>query len=104
MRAGGGEIRSEFIQTHVPSAAQVRGGEGRAIGGEGAVLELLRDLQRKRGTAILLITHDLGIVNELADRIGVQPTFNLLGLVPLAALPFAFFMRDPPRSAAREAH
>ena len=40
----------------------------------------------------------------VADRIGVQPTFNLLGLVPLATLPFAFFMRDPPRSAAREAH
>ena len=40
----------------------------------------------------------------VADRIGVQTTFNLLGLVPLATLPIAFFMRDPPRSAAREAH
>jgi predicted MFS family arabinose efflux permease len=40
----------------------------------------------------------------VADRIGVQLTFNLLGLVPLATLPFAFCMRDPPRSDAREAH
>jgi FSR family fosmidomycin resistance protein-like MFS transporter len=40
----------------------------------------------------------------VADRIGVQATFNLLGLVPLATLPFVFFMQDPPRSATREAH
>ncbi|MEZ4332912.1 MAG: ABC transporter ATP-binding protein [Myxococcota bacterium] len=35
------------------------------------ILGLLRQLQRDRGTAILLITHDLGIVNALADRIAV---------------------------------
>jgi peptide/nickel transport system ATP-binding protein/oligopeptide transport system ATP-binding protein len=36
------------------------------------ILELLRELQRDLGTAILLITHDLGVVNELADRIAVM--------------------------------
>ena len=36
------------------------------------ILELMRDLQRDLGTAILLITHDLGVVNELADRIAVM--------------------------------
>jgi peptide/nickel transport system ATP-binding protein/oligopeptide transport system ATP-binding protein len=36
------------------------------------ILTLMRDLQRELGTAILLITHDLGIVNELADRIAVM--------------------------------
>ena len=40
----------------------------------------------------------------LADRIGVQPTFNLLGLVPLATFPFALLMRDPPRSAKKGTH
>ncbi len=36
------------------------------------ILELLRELQEESKTAILLITHDLGVVNELADRIVVM--------------------------------
>ena len=33
------------------------------------VLDLLRDLQRETGTAIILITHDMGVVAEMADRV-----------------------------------
>jgi peptide/nickel transport system ATP-binding protein len=36
------------------------------------VLDLLRDLQTKRGMSILLITHDLGIVARMAHRIAVM--------------------------------
>jgi peptide/nickel transport system ATP-binding protein len=36
------------------------------------VLELLRELQRKNGMAILLITHDLGIVAQMAHRVAVM--------------------------------
>jgi peptide/nickel transport system ATP-binding protein len=36
------------------------------------VLELLRDLQHKRGMAMLLITHDLGIVSEMAHQVAVM--------------------------------
>ncbi|MDJ0789508.1 MAG: ABC transporter ATP-binding protein [Myxococcota bacterium] len=36
------------------------------------ILELLRELKRDFGTAILLITHDIGVVNELADRVAVM--------------------------------
>jgi oligopeptide transport system ATP-binding protein len=32
------------------------------------ILELLRDLVRERGMALLLITHDLGVVRELCER------------------------------------
>lgn len=36
------------------------------------IIELLRDLQRRLGMAILLITHNLGLVGEIADRVGVM--------------------------------
>jgi oligopeptide/dipeptide ABC transporter ATP-binding protein len=36
------------------------------------ILELLRELRDQLGTAILLITHDLGVVNELSDRVAVM--------------------------------
>ena len=36
------------------------------------VLELLRELQRRNGMAILLITHDLGIVAQMAHRVAVM--------------------------------
>ncbi len=36
------------------------------------VLVLLRELQRKTGMSIMLITHDLGVVAEMADRVAVM--------------------------------
>jgi len=36
------------------------------------VLDLLRSLQQQRGMSILLITHDLGVVAETADRVAVM--------------------------------
>jgi microcin C transport system ATP-binding protein len=36
------------------------------------ILKLLRELQAKLGMAILLITHDLGIVRKFADRVAVM--------------------------------
>jgi microcin C transport system ATP-binding protein len=36
------------------------------------ILELLRSLQRESGMAMLLITHDLGVVRKMADRVYVM--------------------------------
>ena len=36
------------------------------------ILELLRDLQQRLGLALLLITHDLGVVAEMGDRVAVM--------------------------------
>ena len=36
------------------------------------ILDLLRDLQQQTGMAIILITHDLGVVAEMADEIAVM--------------------------------
>ncbi|RZL96005.1 MAG: ABC transporter ATP-binding protein [Variovorax sp.] len=36
------------------------------------IFDLLRDLQREKGTAIMLITHDMGAVAEMADRVMVM--------------------------------
>ncbi|HBH35643.1 MAG TPA: ABC transporter ATP-binding protein [Gammaproteobacteria bacterium] len=36
------------------------------------VLQLMKELQQQTGMAILLITHDLGVVAEVADRVGIM--------------------------------
>ena len=36
------------------------------------ILELLKDLQKKSGSSIMLITHDLGVIAEMADEVVVM--------------------------------
>ncbi|WP_245177139.1 ABC transporter ATP-binding protein [Geodermatophilus sp. DF01_2] len=42
------------------------------------IMELLKDLQRDTGMGLLLITHDLGVVNEVADRVLVMYAGNVV--------------------------
>jgi peptide/nickel transport system ATP-binding protein len=36
------------------------------------ILALIKDLQKRKGTAVLFITHDFGVVAEIADRVAVM--------------------------------
>ena len=46
------------------------------------IIDLLRELQEELQTGILLITHDLAVVNELADRIAVMYAGRLVETAP----------------------
>jgi oligopeptide/dipeptide ABC transporter ATP-binding protein len=50
------------------------------------ILDLLRDLQREHGTTILLIAHDLGVVAQICDRVGVMYGGQLVEVAPVADL------------------
>jgi peptide/nickel transport system ATP-binding protein len=50
------------------------------------ILRLLAELQRDLGLAILLITHDLGIVARIADRVSVMYAGEVVESAPTAAL------------------
>ncbi|MBI5780502.1 MAG: ABC transporter ATP-binding protein [Rhodocyclales bacterium] len=54
------------------------------------VLDLLKDLQRQMGMAMLLITHDLGVVARMADRVGVMHGGRLVEVAEAKA-----FFRGP---------
>jgi peptide/nickel transport system ATP-binding protein len=53
---------------------------------QGEVLELLRDLQRSHGTSIILITHDMGVVAEMADRVIVMRDGAMVEQGPVARI------------------
>lgn len=50
------------------------------------VLDLLRDLQKTHGTAILLITHDMGVVAEMADRVVIMRQGRVVETADVATL------------------
>ena len=50
------------------------------------ILDLLRDLKQRLGMAILLITHNLGIVGDMADRVAVMYAGQIVELSPAKEL------------------
>ena len=42
------------------------------------ILALIRSLQQRRGTAVLFITHDFGVVSEIADQVVVMQTGRIV--------------------------
>jgi len=50
------------------------------------ILELLNELRKQRDLAVLLITHDLGVVAEVADRVAVMYTGRIVEESPVDEL------------------
>jgi peptide/nickel transport system ATP-binding protein len=50
------------------------------------VLDLMRTLREETGTAIILITHDLGVVAEVADDVAVMYAGRIVEKAPVAQL------------------
>ena len=59
------------------------------------ILELLRDMKREFGCRLLLITHDLGVIAETADRVAVMYAGRIVEQGPV---------RDIFRDAAASVH
>lgn len=50
------------------------------------VLHLLKEIQREMGMAVLLITHDLGVIAEIADRVAVMYAGRIFEYGPIEAI------------------
>jgi oligopeptide/dipeptide ABC transporter ATP-binding protein len=50
------------------------------------VLDLLRDLRGRLRTTIVLITHDLGVVAQICDRVGVMYAGQLVEVAPVSEI------------------
>ncbi len=50
------------------------------------VLELLKEIQREMGMSVMLITHDLGVVAEIADRVAVMYAGRIFEYGPIEAI------------------
>jgi peptide/nickel transport system ATP-binding protein len=53
---------------------------------QGQILELLADLQQRLGLGLLLITHDLGVVAGMADRVAVMYAGRIVEASPVKPL------------------
>jgi len=50
------------------------------------ILRLMNDLKAKRGTSIMFITHDLGVINEMADDVAVMYCGQVVERAPVRTI------------------
>ena len=50
------------------------------------IIELLADLRARLGMSMLYVTHDLGVLAEIADRVGVMYAGQMVEIAPTAVL------------------
>ncbi len=58
------------------------------------ILRLMNDLKRENGTSILFITHDLGVINEMADDVAVMYCGQVVEMASVRTI----FGKDDPYS------
>lgn len=51
-----------------------------------AILDLLRDINRRLGLTVILITHEMGVVRQIADRVAVIDGGKIVDLGPVATV------------------
>ena len=50
------------------------------------ILKLMNDLKHEKGTSIMFITHDLGVINEMADDVAVMYSGQVVEQAPVRAI------------------
>lgn len=50
------------------------------------ILKLMNELKKEKGTSILFITHDLGVINEMADDVAVMYCGQVVEMAPVRAI------------------
>lgn len=50
------------------------------------ILKLMNDLKEENGTSILFITHDLGVINEMADDVAVMYCGQVVEMAPVESI------------------
>ncbi len=50
------------------------------------ILKLMNDLKREKGTSILFITHDLGVINQMADDVVVMYCGEIVEIAPVRTI------------------
>ncbi|WP_244632632.1 ATP-binding cassette domain-containing protein [Microbacterium sp. Se63.02b] len=63
---------------------------------QAGILKLLRDLATERNLAVLLVTHDLGVMSAIADRVAVMKDGRIVELADRETL-----FRDPQHDYTR---
>ena len=61
------------------------------------ILKLMNELREKNGTAVLFITHDLGVINQMADNVAVMYCGQVVEYAPAETI----FHKSPQRRTAR---
>ncbi|MFG2730396.1 dipeptide/oligopeptide/nickel ABC transporter permease/ATP-binding protein [Streptomyces canus] len=77
--AGAVSCEPEFLVADEPTTAL-------DVTVQAEVLDLLRDLQKELGMSVLLVTHDLGVVADLCDRVAVMRDGRLVEDAPAQQL------------------